>query len=687
MNKKCYLALASLTLLGACSTNIEVESAVVSEDILDVPVITAILESDASETRTSFEFSDYRLKASWSAGDAIAVVPYGYYHTYAGIYTLPDGGGTSADFVQTKAVGANASYYYAFYPGDKVKSFAQLPKMSLEGQVQSKDAPMAHLSDYFLMYKQVSNYSTIDFSDAVKTACMRVNLSGMTFNNPTKVSVRLIGGDNFCMNCRYPSSYSYMNDDEPSEFKTSKTITVSLEGYGSETELQAWIAMSNLDVKLSSGDKVRVSVQCSDGLWYSDIDINSNLTLSAGHCHSITADDNWKLSTADYTEYDFDGEVVTLQENGTGLDLVLMGDGFIAADFDGGNSSTYMGIMSHAADVFFAVQPYTYLRQFFNVYVVKVVSPERTNAEVTGANGARNTGSDTKLSVFFTPYTTSVSGDKDAVLEYASKALSADRLANATVIVIANAECRSGTCWNYWTGEAGNYDYGHSNAIAYFGRGTSPTEGDELVRHEAGGHGFGKLADEYTTSSYYSNPTGAWNDLADEHNMGFWRNTDRFVTEESHAKYGDSYPVTTSANVYWADLFGTVNNYESDNVESLGVFHGGNAFYQDFCRPTENGAKSIMNWNTGIFNAPSRRQILYRAKSLMGVAAGSWGSNAELQDFLEWDSTYFLPNLSGYLSSSAPAKVKTNMVEQYAQPLGAPQLVFGHWEGIRFVEE
>ena len=653
------------------------------------PSITAILPGDAT-TKASFEFTDWRMKASWKAGDQIAIVPDGYDLYNAAIYTLPSDGGSNADFRKTKDLGKTASKYLACFPGDRISSYAGITRFSMEGQVQKKSDPMGHLADYFCMFKEVTDYSTVDFSDAQMSSFMRMDLSG-SFDHPEKIELKLLGGGSFLVNCIPDAYFSYYYTDAPDDYKYSNSLTLELEGYGNESRIEAWLAMSNYDVSIVAGSRVRVKVFCADGVWYADFLPSSDMLLTGGNCHSMTVDSGWKKSTADFTEYSFDGEVTVLQEAGLNLDLVVMGDGFIAEDFDGGDNSTYMKIMKNAADQFFNAQPYVWLRDKFNVYIVKAVSPERTNAETTGANGARNTGTETKFSVSFTPNSTSVSGDNDTVFEYASKAISDDptgaRFANVTVIVIANQACRAGTCWNFWTGEAYSHDYGYSNAVAYFGLGTTAAEGNELVRHETSGHGFGKLADEYFYSSYKFNNTGLWNNLRSNQAIGLYKNVDAFVSPSINAALGGSYELTDQTNVIWADLFGTENNYESAEVESLGVFEGGYVYSTGFCRPTYDGSKSIMNQNTGIFNAISRRLILYRANNLMGTSPGSFGSPAELAWFLDWDKNNMLPHISEYLRSAPAPSVRPNFVEEYVQPLAPPHNLFGHFEGTHFIEE
>lgn len=697
MKRILFLLLLAVTAFTACTFELLPETpSDPSEEtrpddplVPDVPVITATLPEGATigTTKVDFDFQYPVLSASWHAGDQISVVPDGYNYPKAGLYTLPQGGGHTGDFVRTTAVGATASSYTVFFPGDKIKSESQYTRLFFTGQTQDKNAPLAHLSDYFSMRKVVTSYSTIDFSDADVSACMYLDLSGKTFKNPSNVEVKLLGANTFIYN-NYPSDqFSYYTSEPPASVAKSNSFSLDLVNYASESSLKLWIAMPALSVTIPSGTIVRVNVTCADGVYCSDLTVNSDIDFESGHCHRIYIDSGWKANTADYTQYSFNGEVVRLAEPRLGLDLVVMGDGFIAEDFAGGDNSTYMTTMRAIVEDFFSIPPYDYLRQFFDVYIVKAVSPERTNAETTGLNGARNLGSETVFNVRFAPNATTISGYDDAALAYASLALgdNEDRLADATVIVVANQPCRSGTCYNFWDSSASERDYGRATSISYFGLGTHEGERTELVRHESGGHGFGKLADEYTAGKEISN-TGPWNTLENQHAIGLFRNVDRYVTQSIADQLG--YPVTTTSNVLWHDLFGTANNYELATVENLGIYEGANTYDHFFCRPTSDPRNSIMNYNTGIFNAISRRQIMYRAKSLMEEAEGAFGSAAELASFLAWDAEYFLPHISEYISpATMKAATAGEGVLQYRQPLAAPVNRFGHWEGCRFIKE
>lgn len=81
------------------------------------------------------------------------------------------------------------------------------------------------------------------------------------------------------------------------------------------------------------------------------------------------------------TDYSRDGEVVVLQQatEGLGIDLVFMGEGFV--DRDMGDGGKYEQVMKDAMEQFFAYEPYTTFRNRFNVYAVKVISPNETFLE------------------------------------------------------------------------------------------------------------------------------------------------------------------------------------------------------------------------------------------------------------------------------------------------------------------
>lgn len=171
------------------------------------------------------------------------------------------------------------------------------------------------------------------------------------------------------------------------------------------------------------------------------------------------------------------------------------------------------------------------------------------------------------------------------------------------------------------------------------------------------------------------------------HKYGVFRNVDKYVSQSTLEQLGnDTYKVTADSTVYWSDLFSTANNYESQEVESLGFYEGANTYVNFFCRPTLNANLSIMNRNTGIFNAPSRRQIYYRYLRLSEqVKEDQFGTEKELNRFLTWDAT-LLPKIKAQAKVQAKAaKRQAHAVAEELLPLSEPVLQAGEWKQGVFI--
>lgn len=354
-----------------------------------------------------------------------------------------------------------------------------------------------------------------------------------------------------------------------------------------------------------------------------------------------------------------------------------MGDGFIAADFA---DNTYQTIMQQAWAEFSTIQPIKQFKDQFNVYYVKAVSPQRLSISSIGVKGgAVGIGAITKFSSTLKNEETAINGNQELIHEYAKKAFTTnadERIKNATIVVMVNAAVHAGTCHNSWD-PAITSDYGEANAVAFCALGKNDDDRKQLMYHEICGHGFGKLADEYyyvENNSIYSNEI---TDLLDLHQLGLYRNVNIYKDPDYdgfESALFNSWPTTTTSNVYWSDLI--ASGY--DTKENLGAFKGAYTYPAWFCRPTENATKSIMNNNTGCFNAPSRRQILYRIESLLGTNAGSFGSSAELNNFLTWDAENF-----EYPTAAIPTRA---IVEKEFEPLAPPVWHEGTWVNGRFIE-
>jgi len=677
-----------------------VEVAPDSEEAAFPTEITFELGTD--ETKTSHVYESGIMKETWQDGDAVFVAPSGKAGKGA-CYRIKSGGASTGTFTADKSITTTSSSFNSYYPGDYIQNDVQFNNFTYGGQVQKKSDPTAHLSEYMTMrkttshskYSTVYDVSSVSFQGGDHSGCMRFVLSGMTFKNPYKITLSVIQNGKVASSVLNLSNYlsSYTEDSTSSDYyeglQTTSSLSLELEGYGEETSLEAFMALSNYDMTLSSGSTLRVTVYAGSEAYYSDTRLSKKITIKGGYCSTLTVDGGWTKKAGDYTQYSWDGDVVTLQESGTGPDLIFMGDGFIKEDFDNG---TYDRLMRAVCSEFFGIEPFTTLKSGFNAYYVKVVSPQRIEATNCEYDGAINSGNETKLSVAFEANSTGIEGDDELALAYAFEAVGEDinRLYDATIIILANQDCHAGTCYN-WFVDSGT-DYGAGPAVSYFALGSEEGERADLVQHEAGGHGFGKLDDEYfydditesdLTSSDLSNLADYWEEYDAEREYGFWRNTDKYLDQSFLNKmksYG-SYSLTTAENVYWHDMIGTSNNYESEDVESLGVYKGGATYCFGFCRPTYDEDASIMNYS-GQFNAVCRRQIYYRYRRLTGqLTTNCWGKSSELSSFLEWDAT-ILPKILP--ATKASTATRSSMLERRSR-LPRPVMVHARWENGKLV--
>ena len=139
--------------------------------------------------------------------------------------------------------------------------------------------------------------------------------------------------------------------------------------------------------------------------------------------------------------------------------------------------------MEEQIENFFGIEPYKTYRDYFNVHTAIAVSPE------TGI-GAVNT---IRYAKFETTFTGGVGlrCDYDAVFDYALRIpeVTRENLDQTLIIMVPNSTDYGGTCQMWESGAA----------IAFCPMSTYgyPFDTRGVIQHEAGGHGFAKLADEY----------------------------------------------------------------------------------------------------------------------------------------------------------------------------------------------
>ena len=336
------------------------------------------------------------------------------------------------------------------------------------------------------------------------------------------------------------------------------------------------------------------------------------------------------------TDYSKDGEVKVLQEatKGKGIDIVFMGDAYsdrLIAD------GTYDNVMKTAMDKFFTEEPYKSFRDHFNVYSVTAVSK----------NEGYSTGIEETCFATYFGAGTLVGGNDQRVFLYTENAIGEERVNDALIIVMMNSTAYAGTCWSYYPS---NGDWGNGVSISYFPVGKDDEALAQVLKHEAGGHGFSKLGDEYSYES-----------------MG--RITAEVIENNNYLiKYGWRKNVDFTSDplkIKWSHFLSD----ERYAGEGLGAYEGGLTYWSGVWRPTYN---SIMRHNTDGFNAPSREAIYYRIHKL--AYGADW--EYDYEEFVEWDAR------NRKAESRTVVPYRLDVPEDFV-PLHPPVLVKSSWRDAK----
>ena len=312
-------------------------------------------------------------------------------------------------------------------------------------------------------------------------------------------------------------------------------------------------------------------------------------------------------SPIDETQYYQNGDRVILNTaDASGcnnyLNIVILGDGYVKTDLKKGDGLFERRARS-AMDSFFAIEPYKTFKDRFNVYMVAYESSESgTDIKSEGVdkntyfgsfwNGGGNTAAyvaDTAPVI--NAVKTAVGGGEDAYLR------------SIAILLINTSEQAGSTGYPVRESKSGFVNGYASFAIAVLAANSTGTNG--LVKHEAGGHAFGRLADEYYTPGNTASDANK-TDLSNWHAKGWYWNV-------SPTNTGNYYKFTNLA-------------YTADEVQ---YWEGGWGYNYGIYRPTTGG---MMQGSTGVFNAPCRHAIYHRIiTETEGVGAYSWSK------FLDYD--------------------------------------------------
>lgn len=304
----------------------------------------------------------------------------------------------------------------------------------------------------------------------------------------------------------------------------------------------------------------------------------------------------FRLKDKDYTHecsvtqygYEYgEDEWITLQKatkgNNGGINIVLLGDGFNAKDIASGK---YLNDIKQEVEYFFGIEPYKTYRDYFNVYTAIPLSTE-------SGVGTVNT---IRYNRFNTTFTGGVGlkADYEEVFDYALGAPTVNKgnLNQTLIIMVPNSTDYGGICQMWEDG----------SAIAFCPQSTYgyPLDTRGVIQHEAGGHGFGKLGDEYIYHNAFIDACGCSCcghvlEFNGAKSLGWYDNLE--LTGKMHS-------------VGWSHLI--FDDRYSDIVD---IYEGGYMHNRGVFRSEPN---SCMNNDIPYYSTISRESIVKRIKAYAG---------------------------------------------------------------------
>ena len=356
-----------------------------------------------------------------------------------------------------------------------------------------------------------------------------------------------------------------------------QTLVVDAEGEWEVASKPDWCELS----QTSGGDKAEVT-----------------LTIKS-MAHGVgdrTGEIVFRLKDKEYThkctvsQYDYEygeDQWLTLQKatrgNNGGINIVLLGDGYDAKNISDGD---YLTNIKQEMEYFFGIEPYKTYRNYFNVYTAFPVSTE------TGV-GTVNT---IRYNRFNTTFTGGVGlrADYDEIFSYALNAptVNQNNLKQTLIIIVPNSTDYGGICQMWEDG----------SAIAFCPQSTYgyPLDTRGVIQHEAGGHGFGKLGDEYI---YH-------NAFIDFCNCTCCGHVYEFNIAKSFGWYDNLSLTGKMHEVPWSHLI-----FDSRYSDIVDIYEGGFMHNRGVFRSEQN---SCMNNDIPYYSTISRESIVRRIKRYAG---------------------------------------------------------------------
>ena len=264
----------------------------------------------------------------------------------------------------------------------------------------------------------------------------------------------------------------------------TRTVILNADGNWEITHCPSWVHVD----KTSGYKKTELTVKI-DALAHGSVNRADSVVFTLTDKvdedgHPITC--YYKVEQFDY-EHDEDSQLqLHKHTKGKGVNIVFIGDGYDAEDIA---TRAYFNDIEEGMEYFFAIEPFKTYKNYFDVYIDFTMSYE--SGVCSNVNIWRTTKFDTtygagaggRLKVNFDDMMSYVLNDVTGTV------VNADNVNQTLIITILNSDVYEGlTCM--WSSGAAIAAVPHSR-YAY------PNDYRGVIQHEAGGHGFGKLADEY----------------------------------------------------------------------------------------------------------------------------------------------------------------------------------------------
>ena len=367
----------------------------------------------------------------------------------------------------------------------------------------------------------------------------------------------------------------------------TRTIVLNSNGNWKVTSCPDWIHPS-----VTSGNKKTEMTVTIDALAKGSADREGKIVFTLtdkndADGNAITC--SYDVKQFNY-EYEEDGQkLLQKASKGKGINIVFVGDGYDAEDIANG---AFLKDKDEGMEYFFSVEPYKTYKDYFNVYATFAMSYE--SGVCTNVNIWRQT----KFS------TTYGAGDNGRLLVYPDQVY--DYLLNkveGSVVTQQNVNQDLVICVlnsDVYEGITTMYSDGAAVAFVPHSRYEYPNDYRGLIQHEAGGHGFGKLGDEYIyhRDNIWTCPCVCCNhtdDVIYSKSLGWYRNL------SLNGRY---------KKIDWTHLIFDPRYGDIVDIYEGGYMHGRGIYRSE--------VNSCMNNNVPYYNTISRQAIVERIMSIAG---------------------------------------------------------------------